>query len=157
MYQYSGQPYSSSIKSPGFTVQAPQLISNQPTYPGVPKGYENFGESQVNNVYRPLTYTPSSQVNIQANPNPPVPQLIGQQNQGATQSIQQDANRGQPISQKVGETSLTNIDHRYDQYLDKGKDEEYKYNIFSAFDEPWNRCINGDKCGKFPPNECIAP
>jgi len=38
----------------------------------------------------------------------------------------------------------------------KAKLQEYKYNLFSLIDEPWNRCWEVGKCGNCPGNECIA-
>ena len=45
--------------------------------------------------------------------------------------------------------------NRYDLYGGNPA-REYKYNMFSALDEPWNNCCNKKKCGSFPGNECIA-
>lgn len=42
----------------------------------------------------------------------------------------------------------------FDSY--KAKLQEYKYNLFSLIDEPWNRCCEVGKCGNCPGNECIA-
>lgn len=38
----------------------------------------------------------------------------------------------------------------------KAKPYEYKYNLFSLIDEPWNRCCEVGKCGTCPGNECVA-
>jgi len=43
---------------------------------------------------------------------------------------------------------------RFSSYLPNAND--YKYNCFSAIDEPWNKCVSGLPCGKCPGNECIA-
>jgi hypothetical protein len=42
----------------------------------------------------------------------------------------------------------------YDEY--RNTKYEYKYNIYSLIDEPWNRCCEVGKCGNCPGNECIA-
>jgi len=41
--------------------------------------------------------------------------------------------------------------NRFESYLESHP-QEYKYNIFSFADEPWNRCLSGDGCGKLPSN-----
>ena len=43
---------------------------------------------------------------------------------------------------------------KYDQYRHRAN--EYKYNLFSLIDEPWNRCCEIGKCGNCPGNECVA-
>ena len=48
-------------------------------------------------------------------------------------------------------------DQRFAGYTKKLRDEiDYKYNIYSILDEPWNRCCNVGKCGTCPGNEGIA-
>lgn len=41
-------------------------------------------------------------------------------------------------------------DPRFDSY--HKKINEYKYNIYSVIDEPWNRCCEVGKCGTCPGN-----
>ena len=48
----------------------------------------------------------------------------------------------------------SNRGSNFDNY--KAKLQEYKYNLFSLVDEPWNRCCEIGKCGNCPGNECIA-
>lgn len=47
-----------------------------------------------------------------------------------------------------------NTGTRYDDY--RKRRGEYKYNIYSLIDEPWNRCCEVGRCGTCPGNECIA-
>jgi N-acetylneuraminic acid mutarotase len=45
----------------------------------------------------------------------------------------------------------------FDSYAKYAKSEsEYKYNIYSIIDEPWNRCCEVGHCGTCSGNECIA-
>jgi hypothetical protein len=36
------------------------------------------------------------------------------------------------------------------------KIDQYKYNIFSFVDEPWNRCCEVGSCGGCPDNEFVS-
>lgn len=48
-------------------------------------------------------------------------------------------------------------DKRFAGYTRKVREDlDYKYNVFSLVDEPWNRCCVAGKCGSFPGNEGIA-
>lgn len=44
--------------------------------------------------------------------------------------------------------------NRYNEY--RRNPYEYKYNIYSLIDEPWNRCCEVGRCGTCPGNEFIA-
>lgn len=44
----------------------------------------------------------------------------------------------------------------FNDYRDKVKHREYKYNMYSLIDEPWNRLCEVGSCGSFPANECVA-
>lgn len=43
-----------------------------------------------------------------------------------------------------------NTGNRYDDY--RKRRAEYKYNIYSLIDEPWNRCCEVGRCGTCPGN-----
>lgn len=69
-----------------------------------------------------------------------------------------------PVHSTTHQTAVNHSDFRgsqasrrgskYDQY--RHRVSEYKYNLFSMIDEPWNRCCEVGKCGNCPGNECIA-
>ena len=45
---------------------------------------------------------------------------------------------------------LRESQNRFESYTHT--DKAYKYNMFSAVDEPWNNFVRGNKCGSFPRN-----
>jgi hypothetical protein len=78
VFHYSGKPYVSTIPNQDYKAQSPEVIgtSVQP-YQSIPKGLEHFGESQVNNIFRPVNY-PASQINFNNTQNPPPSQNTNQ-------------------------------------------------------------------------------
>ena len=60
---------------------------------------------------------------------------------------------------RAGKSQIGNdyADRRFAGYNKQVEEKvDYKYNIYSLVDEPWNRCCEAGKCGQFPGNEGIA-
>lgn len=69
-------------------------------------------------------------------------------------ATQPNANNDQRNSQfRASRQEVVSSDKRFSNYNNLN---EYKYNLFSLIDEPWNRCLQLGKCGSFPANECIT-
>lgn len=67
------------------------------------------------------------------------------------------AQQAQPTQGRVSAVGSNNSNQgnsKYEQY--RAKSPEYKYNLFSVVDQPWNRCCEVGTCGPCPGNECVA-
>lgn len=94
----------------------------------------NYRESQINQIY-----APANNISTPAySPSQPKQTLTRPQTQGP---------------QAGGKDAQNTPDDRFVKY---GNSADYKYNLFSCFDQQWNNCLEGNKCGGCPRNECLA-
>lgn len=108
-------------------------MSYQSQEPSVINYSQGGYDSYPRNSYQGQGSNPSS-INYN-DPRYPVPQ---DQNPTLHRSRFQDRRQGTNYS-----------DYRKAKY-------DYKYNIYSLIDEPWNRMCEVGNCGTCPSNECIA-
>lgn len=117
-----------------------------PATPYTNGAVNSYGESQVNRVYAPVqpanVNTTQPALNVQT-----TTQQVVNNNQANTITYGNQPNQSGSVGQYQ-------TDDRYNNYGTTA--DNYKYNLFSSVDEPWNSCQDGRKCGKFPGNECIA-
>ena len=110
---------------------------------------KNFGQSRVEAVYR----------SHHTQQQPTAHQLrLNQDREGQVldleNNIQSSSSNAMRGVRKQNDKETNAVGDRFQKYLDS--DSSFKYNLFSAVDQPWNSCVRGQECGSLPDNECIA-
>lgn len=147
VYAYGNGNVQSSFnqQQPLYTTNnGPQTASFNQSSAGMyqPPALNRYGESQIETVFAPIAPTQSSNTFQSNHPN-----SYGTENYHKMERVQ-SAELEHPDQRRVQGSNV-----RFDTYLNKDS-KDYKYNVFSVMDEPWNKCT-GRQAGGSSGCECL--
>lgn len=132
----------------------PVTFGNQPaTYTNQPVTFGNQPATYVNNgSYRRENYPETTVIHNRQEFN-----SVERREEPVVHATNTEVHHSTSFDSHQRNTELkrSNVrESRFKEYVKRRP--EYKYNLFSIIDEPWNRCCEVGKCGTCPGNECVA-